>query len=82
MRRRRIRAHYEQVSESESGRIIGLKEGGWNHADWGRIAFSDESRFQLCLDDHRRCVWRRPRQQADSAFTIACPTDPQPGTTV
>ncbi|GFU19184.1 hypothetical protein TNCV_4397681 [Trichonephila clavipes] len=24
-----IRAHYEQLSEFERGRIIGLKEGGW-----------------------------------------------------
>ncbi|GFS94214.1 hypothetical protein TNCV_3786711 [Trichonephila clavipes] len=26
---RRIRAHYEQLSEFERGRIIGLKEAGW-----------------------------------------------------
>ncbi|GFX04580.1 hypothetical protein TNCV_901081 [Trichonephila clavipes] len=25
----RIRAHYEQLSEFEGGRIIGLKEAGW-----------------------------------------------------
>ncbi|GFT97166.1 hypothetical protein TNCV_3858241 [Trichonephila clavipes] len=30
-----IRAHYEQLSEFERGRIIELKEGGW--ANW-RIA--------------------------------------------
>ncbi|GFY02133.1 transposable element Tcb1 transposase [Trichonephila clavipes] len=29
MLRRRIRAHYEQLSEFERGRIIGLKEAGW-----------------------------------------------------
>ncbi|GFW22216.1 general transcription factor II-I repeat domain-containing protein 2 [Trichonephila clavipes] len=29
--RRRIRAHYEQLSEFERGRIIGLKEAGWTH---------------------------------------------------
>ncbi|GFV67057.1 hypothetical protein TNCV_357411 [Trichonephila clavipes] len=29
MPRRRIRAHYEQLSEFERGRIIGLKEGSW-----------------------------------------------------
>ncbi|GFW59751.1 HTH_Tnp_Tc3_2 domain-containing protein [Trichonephila clavipes] len=32
MPRRRIRAHYEQLSEFERGRIIGLKEAGW--ANW------------------------------------------------
>ncbi|GFX39708.1 HTH_Tnp_Tc3_2 domain-containing protein [Trichonephila clavipes] len=47
----------------------------WNHSDCELIVFSDESPlFQLCPDDHRRRVWRRPGQRADSAFTIACHT--------
>ncbi|GFT42284.1 transposable element Tc1 transposase [Trichonephila clavipes] len=84
MPRRRIRAHYEQLSEFERGCIIELIEGGrancriarhmsrsWNHVDWGRTVFSDESCFQLCPDDHRRRVWRRPGQRADPAFTVA-----------
>ncbi|GFU00736.1 transposable element Tc1 transposase [Trichonephila clavipes] len=50
---------------------------GWNHADWGHIVFSDESRFHLCPDDHRRRVWRRPGWRADPAFTIVHPTGPQ-----
>ncbi|GFU27002.1 HTH_Tnp_Tc3_2 domain-containing protein [Trichonephila clavipes] len=29
MHRRRILAHYKQLSEFERGRIIGLKERGW-----------------------------------------------------
>ncbi|GFX11947.1 HTH_Tnp_Tc3_2 domain-containing protein [Trichonephila clavipes] len=37
-----------------------LKRSGSNHADWGRIVFTDEFRFHLCIDDHRRRVWRRP----------------------
>ncbi|GFW32849.1 HTH_Tnp_Tc3_2 domain-containing protein [Trichonephila clavipes] len=49
-----------------------------DHADWGRIVFSDKSRFQLCLDNHRRCVWRHPGQRADPAFTIARHTCSQP----
>ncbi|GFW76028.1 hypothetical protein TNCV_352131 [Trichonephila clavipes] len=57
----RVRAHYEQLSEFERGRIIRLK----------KAVLSDESRFQLCPDDHRRRVWRRPVQHADSAFTLA-----------
>ncbi|GFW90845.1 HTH_Tnp_Tc3_2 domain-containing protein [Trichonephila clavipes] len=40
----------------------------WNHADWGRIVFSDEFRFQLRPDDHRRRVWR-----GRAAFPIARP---------
>ena len=35
MPRRRIRAHYEQLSEFKRGRVIGLKDAGW--ANW-RIA--------------------------------------------
>ncbi|GFS57609.1 HTH_Tnp_Tc3_2 domain-containing protein [Trichonephila clavipes] len=56
-----------------------LLRSGCDQADWGRIVFSDESHFQLCLDNHRRRVWRRLGQRADPAFTIAGPTSPQPG---
>ncbi|UYV79213.1 hypothetical protein LAZ67_17001537 [Cordylochernes scorpioides] len=38
----------------------------WNCADWGRIVFSDESRFLLCPDDRRKRVWRRPGQRDGS----------------
>ncbi|GFW56873.1 transposable element Tc1 transposase [Trichonephila clavipes] len=55
-----------------------LARSGWNHADWGRIVFSDESHFPLCPDDHLRHVWRRPWQRADPAFTIVRSTGPQP----
>ncbi|GFU67393.1 transposable element Tc1 transposase [Trichonephila clavipes] len=61
MQRRRIRAHYEQLSNFERGRIIGLKEA----------VFRDESLFQLCPDNHRKHVWRRRGQRADLTFTIA-----------
>ncbi|GFV58424.1 uncharacterized protein TNCV_4035991 [Trichonephila clavipes] len=54
-----------------------MARSGYNHADWGRIVFSDKSRFQLCPDDHRRPVWERPGQRADPAFTIACHKGPQ-----
>ncbi|GFS58194.1 hypothetical protein TNCV_1411571 [Trichonephila clavipes] len=47
--------------------------------DWGLIVFSDESRFQLFPDDHRRRVWRLPRQLAYLAFTIARHIGLQPG---
>ncbi|GFX62351.1 transposable element Tc1 transposase [Trichonephila clavipes] len=46
----------------------------WNHADWGRIVFSDESHFHLCPDNHRRRVWR---QRAEPAFTIVRHKGPQ-----
>ncbi|GFX56889.1 transposable element Tc1 transposase [Trichonephila clavipes] len=56
--------------------------GVWNHADWGRIVFNDESRLQLCPDDHRRRVWKCLGQCADPSFTIARHTGPQPGVMV
>ncbi|GFS62620.1 hypothetical protein TNCV_3736901 [Trichonephila clavipes] len=40
-----------------------LARSGWNHADWGRIVSSDESRFQPCPDDNQRRVWRHPGQR-------------------
>ncbi|GFW12504.1 HTH_Tnp_Tc3_2 domain-containing protein [Trichonephila clavipes] len=55
-----------------------LARSGWNHADCGRIAFSDESCFRLCSDNHRRHVWRRPGQRADPAFPFAHNTGSQP----
>ncbi|GFT78142.1 uncharacterized protein TNCV_837511 [Trichonephila clavipes] len=59
--------------------LLCFARSGWNHADCRRIAFSDEFRFQLYPDDHGRRVWRHPGQRADSAFTIARHTCPQPG---
>ncbi|GFY22052.1 transposable element Tc1 transposase [Trichonephila clavipes] len=59
-----------------------LARSGWNLADWGHTEFSDESRFQLCPDDHRRRVWRHPRKRVDPASTIARHTGPQPGVVV
>ncbi|GFU20878.1 HTH_Tnp_Tc3_2 domain-containing protein [Nephila pilipes] len=55
-----------------------LAPSGWNEADWRRIVFIDESLFQLCPDDHRRRVWRRPGQLVDPAFTITRHTGPEP----
>ncbi|GFS66239.1 transposable element Tc1 transposase [Trichonephila clavipes] len=43
---------------------------------------SEESRFQLCPEEHRRRVWRRRGQHADPAFTIASHTGPQSGVMV
>ncbi|UYV62783.1 K02A2.6-like [Cordylochernes scorpioides] len=169
MPRRKIRAHYEHMSEFETGRAIGLKEAGWynrliarhlcrsgvairqcwqkwvnnvmnttsgrqwstksnnrtggqrncqngcrstrihviyhptcdrhtsvqndhqqwcreqstlNCAYWGRIVFSDESRFLLCPDDRRKRVWRRPGQRVDPGLTVEHHTGPQQGVMV
>ncbi|UYV64630.1 hypothetical protein LAZ67_3001396 [Cordylochernes scorpioides] len=47
--------------------------------NWGRIVFSDESRFFLCPDDRRKRVWRRPGQRADHGLTVEHHTGPQQG---
>ncbi|UYV73011.1 CCDC130 [Cordylochernes scorpioides] len=54
----------------------------WNCADWGRIVFSDESRFLLCPDDRRKCVWRHPGQHVDPGLTVEHHTGPQQGVMV
>ncbi|GFS71646.1 transposable element Tc1 transposase [Trichonephila clavipes] len=88
---RRIRAHYEQLSEFERGLIIELKEAGWanrrithhmGRSDTVIRRCCDKSRFRLCPDDHQRRAWRRPGQHADLAFIIARYTGPQPGVMV
>ncbi|GFW38420.1 hypothetical protein TNCV_1332731 [Trichonephila clavipes] len=38
----------------------------------GLLIFSDASRFQLCLDHNRRCIWKRPDHHGDPALTLAC----------
>ncbi|GFS59981.1 transposable element Tc1 transposase [Trichonephila clavipes] len=55
-----------------------LALSGWNHVDWGCIEFNDKSHFQLCPDDHRRRVWRRPWQRSDPTFPIVHHSGPQP----
>ncbi|UYV74518.1 VPS53, partial [Cordylochernes scorpioides] len=54
----------------------------WNCADWGRIVFSDESRFLLCPDDRRKRVWIRPGQRVDPGLTVEHHTGPQQGVMV
>ncbi|UYV69400.1 Transposase [Cordylochernes scorpioides] len=54
----------------------------WNCSDWGRIVFSDESRFLLCPDDRRKRVWRRPGQRVDPDLTVEHHTGPQQGVMV
>ncbi|UYV84181.1 hypothetical protein LAZ67_X001457 [Cordylochernes scorpioides] len=58
------------------------KRSTWNCADWGRIVFSDDSRFLMCPDDRRKRVWRRPVQRVDSALTYEHHTGPQQGVMV
>ncbi|GFW36137.1 uncharacterized protein TNCV_4930001 [Trichonephila clavipes] len=53
MPRRRIRAHDEQLSEFERGRIIGLKEGGWANRRFARHIGRSNAVFRRCCGRSR-----------------------------
>ncbi|GFS66506.1 uncharacterized protein TNCV_3857201 [Trichonephila clavipes] len=59
-----------------------LARSGWNHADWGRIVFSNGYSIQLCPDDDQRRFRIRPGKLADPSFTITFHTGPQTGVMV
>ena len=44
----------------------------------GRIVFRDESHFQLCPENVRRCFGRGPGQRVGPVFLISLHTGPQP----
>ncbi|GFT18244.1 DDE_3 domain-containing protein [Trichonephila clavipes] len=77
---RRNRRQYEQLTDFDRGRIIGLRDAGWFliarcWQQWiteGRVyrRGGDESRFSLSADDHRTRVWRRTGQRSDPAFIV------------
>ncbi|GFU71804.1 transposable element Tcb2 transposase [Trichonephila clavipes] len=89
---RRNRRQYEQLTDFDRGRIIGLREAvstgfcrpraTWSVTDWRRVIFSDESRFSLSADDHRTRVWRRTGQRSDPAFIVKRHTAISQGVTV
>ncbi|GFX05247.1 hypothetical protein TNCV_4174901 [Trichonephila clavipes] len=64
---RRIRAHYEQLSEFERGR---LDKSEYRSKRSAIRRCCDESRFQLRPEDTGRRVWRPAGQRANTAFTI------------
>ncbi|GFV14768.1 HTH_Tnp_Tc3_2 domain-containing protein [Trichonephila clavipes] len=47
----RIRAHYEQQSEFESGRIIGLKKGGWANRRVARYMGRSNAAITRCCQE-------------------------------
>ncbi|GFY29381.1 HTH_Tnp_Tc3_2 domain-containing protein [Trichonephila clavipes] len=51
MPRRRIRAHYEQLSEFERGRVIGLKEGGWSNRGIARHMGRRDAAIKRCWQE-------------------------------
>ncbi|GFV55729.1 transposable element Tcb2 transposase [Trichonephila clavipes] len=59
---RRFRRQYEELSQFERGRIIGMMKAGWSA--------SDESRFNLRSDGNRVHVWRHRGERLNPAFPL------------
>ncbi|GFU42479.1 transposable element Tcb1 transposase [Trichonephila clavipes] len=88
---RHFRRQYEQLSQFERGRIIGMMEAGleWCHArrnwtadEWNQVVFSDESRFNLSSDDNRVRVWRPRGERLNPTFSLQQHTAPIAGVMV
>ncbi|GFV80831.1 transposable element Tcb2 transposase [Trichonephila clavipes] len=44
--------------------------GNWTAAEWNKVVFSDESRFNLSSDDNRVRVWRPRGERLNPAFAL------------
>ncbi|GFX38436.1 transposable element Tcb2 transposase [Trichonephila clavipes] len=44
--------------------------GNWTAAEWKKVVFSDESRFNLSSDDNRVRVWRPRGERLNPAFAL------------
>ncbi|GFW99640.1 transposable element Tcb2 transposase [Trichonephila clavipes] len=86
---RRFRRQYEQLSQFERGRSIGMMEAGWSARQVARqlghsdcVARSDESRFNLISDDNHVRVWRPRGERLNPAFALQQHTTPTAGVMV
>ncbi|UYV83087.1 hypothetical protein LAZ67_22002158 [Cordylochernes scorpioides] len=69
-------------SSEEIAQDFTMENSVTNCADWGRVVFSDESRFLLCPYDYIKRVWRCPGQRVDPGLTVEHHTGPQLGVMV
>ncbi|GFU75561.1 uncharacterized protein TNCV_2862761 [Trichonephila clavipes] len=67
----RRRRQYEQLSEFERGRVIGMMKAGWSARD--------ASRFNLSIDDNHARVWRPRGEHLHPAFALQRHTTPSAG---
>ncbi|GFT67219.1 transposable element Tcb2 transposase [Trichonephila clavipes] len=44
--------------------------GNWTAAEWNRVVFIDESRFNLSSDDNRVRMWRPRGERLNPAFAL------------
>ncbi|GFV80875.1 transposable element Tcb2 transposase [Trichonephila clavipes] len=56
--------------------------GNWTEAEWNKVVFSDESRFNLSRDDNRVCVWKPWGECPNPAFALQRHTAPTAGAMV
>ncbi|GFV72992.1 transposable element Tcb2 transposase [Trichonephila clavipes] len=84
---RRFLRQYEQLSQFERGRIIGMMEAGWSARRVARqLDRSDcvrrESRFNLSSNDNSVRVWRHCGERLNPAFALQRYTAPTAGVMV
>ncbi|GFU64836.1 transposable element Tc3 transposase [Trichonephila clavipes] len=47
-----------------------LKHRNWRDNEWGRVLFTDESRFSLSSDSHRILIWRERESRSQPSNII------------
>ncbi|GFX31405.1 transposable element Tc1 transposase [Trichonephila clavipes] len=57
-RQRRLDDRYRVLPWPEDCTVVCRKHRNWRDNEWGRVLFTDESRFSLSSDSHRILIWR------------------------
>ncbi|GFW55769.1 transposable element Tcb2 transposase [Trichonephila clavipes] len=90
---RRIRGQYEQQSQFERGRIIGMMEAGWSASgatheetelqrNGTRLTLAKNPDYNLSSDDNCVRLWRRRGERLNPAFALLRHTASTAGVTV
>ncbi|GFY30632.1 transposable element Tcb2 transposase [Trichonephila clavipes] len=57
-RHRRLDDRYRVLPWPEDCKVVCREHRNWRDNEWGRVLFTDESRFSLSSDSHRILIWR------------------------
>ncbi|GFU00226.1 transposable element Tc1 transposase [Trichonephila clavipes] len=57
-RHRRLDDRYRVLPWPEDCTVVCPEHRNWRDNEWGRVLFTDESRFSLSSDSHRILIWR------------------------
>ncbi|GFW24158.1 transposable element Tcb2 transposase [Trichonephila clavipes] len=57
-RHRRLDDRYRVLPWPEDCTVVCREHRNWRDNEWGRVLFTDESRFSLSSDSHRILIWR------------------------